>query len=91
MLGSRQEIEPNNQATPIGPALAVPLCDKLAAGELLGREAVGVPPSKAQGADPERAGHPPQRVPQRGLGEPGHALGANAGKSHGPGGEAPPR
>jgi len=48
-------------------------------------------PRVERGANLERAGHPPQRVSQRGLGEPGHALGANAGKSHGPGGEAPPR
>lgn len=42
-------------------------------------------------ADPERGGHPPQRVTQRGLGEPGHAPGANAGRSHGLGAVMQPR
>jgi hypothetical protein len=47
--------------------------------------------AKRRSADPERGGHPPQRVTQRGLGEPGHAPGANAGRSPGLGAAMQPR
>jgi hypothetical protein len=52
------------------------------------RTAAAVP---RRSAAPEREGHPPQRVTQRGPGEPGHAPGANAGRSLGLGAAMQPR